>query len=94
MKIAKWCGLALAAVSVLGVMESATAAGPGGRPGRGGRPSFDKLLEAFDADENEELTEEEVPALVWLRLSRADADENGSVTRAEFDAFKPGPGGQ
>ncbi len=52
-----------------------------------GRPSFDLLLAAFDEDENEELAEDEVPMRVWWRLSAADADENGSVSRDEFESF-------
>ena len=77
----------LALLAVVALVGSASAQKPGG-PGRGGRPSFDKLLEAFDANDDSALTEDEVPELVWLRLSRADADEDGSVTRDEFDAVK------
>ena len=60
----------------------------GGRPrgGYGGRPSFDTLLGAFDGDESGDLAEEEVPGRVWGRLSRADADDNGVVTREEFES--------
>ena len=66
-----------------------SAQGPGGPRGPGGKPSFDRLLEAFDANDNEALTEDEVPGRVWVRLSKADADGDGSVTRAEFDGYKP-----
>ena len=91
MKTDLWRGVVLAVVIAMGVTESASAARPGGGgPGRGGRPSFDKLLSAFDADEDGELAEDEVPVPVWRRLSMADADDNGSVTRDEFDSFKPG----
>ncbi len=91
MKTNLWCGAVLAAVIAMGVTESASAAGPGGGgQGRGGRPSFDTLLSAFDADDDGELAEDEVPVPVWRRLSMADADESGSVTRDEFDSFKPG----
>lgn len=58
--------------------------------GRGGRPSFDKLLEAFDDNEDGELTEDEVPPRVWARLKNADANDDGSVTRKEFDSYRPG----
>jgi|688.fasta_scaffold421088_2 hypothetical protein len=64
--------------------------GPGGgrpRGGRGGRPSFDMLLGAFDSDDSEDLSEDEVPGRVWYRLSQADADDNGLVNRQEFEAF-------
>lgn len=93
MKINLWCGLVLAMVIAMGATESVSAAGPGGGPGRG-RPSFDTLLSAFDADDDGELAEDEVPAPVWYRLSMADANDNGSVTRDEFDSFKPGRGGK
>ena len=54
-----------------------SAQGPGGQ--RGGKPSFDRLLEAFDADESNSLSEDEVPGRVWSRLSQADADDDGEV---------------
>ena len=57
------------------------------RPGgRGGRPSFDRLLGAFDANEDGALEEDETPSPVWWRLSQADADGDGYVTREEFDS--------
>ena len=61
---------------------------PGG--GHGGRPSFERLVEAFDADDSESLSEDEVPGRVWWRLSSADANGDGVVTREEFDGFTPG----
>ena len=67
-----------------------SAQGPGGSRGPGGRPSFDRLLEAFDADGDEALSEDEVPGRVWSRLSQADADGDGAVTREEFDGYRPG----
>ena len=66
-----------------------SAQGPGGPRGPGGKPSFDRLLEAFDANNDEALSKDEVPGRVWTRLSRADADGNGLVTRQEFDGYKP-----
>lgn len=77
------CGL----LAVIGFADLASAQKPEG-VGRGGRPSFDKLLQAFDENQDESLSEAEVPEPVWLRLSLADADENGTVTRDEFDAVK------
>ncbi len=95
MKISLWCSMVLAVVVAMGATESATAAGPGGGGScRGGRPSFDTLLAAFDANDDGKLAEDEVPAQVWYRLSMADADDNGSVTRDEFDSFRPGRGGK
>ena len=57
---------------------------------RGGRPSFDQLLEAFDKDASGSLAKDEVPGRVWTRLSQADADGDGCVTREEFDGYRPG----
>ena len=65
---------------------------PGG-PGRGGPPSFEKLLEAFDENEDGELSEDEVPPPVWRRLSQADANNDGIVTKGEFNAFRKKLGG-
>ena len=81
----------LALMFVLGGVDSVSAAGPGGR---GGAPSFDTLLGAFDANDDGELAEDEVPAPVWRRLSNADADDNGSVTRYEFQAARKSRGGK
>jgi len=81
----------LALMLVLGGVDSASAAGPGGR---GGPPSFDKLLDAFDGNDDGELAEDEVPAPVWRRLSNADADDNGSVSRQEFEAARKSRGGK
>ncbi len=82
--------VALAAALLVASLADATLAqdGPRGRGGRGGRgrPSFDKLLGAFDADGNGALAEGEVPSQVWSRLGAADSDGNGEVSRAEFDA--------
>ena len=61
--------------------------GPGGRGGaRGQRPSADQIIERFDEDGSGELTENEVPAEIWARMSAADADRNGAVTLEELDA--------
>lgn len=64
-------------------------------PGRGGPPSFDVLLDAFDANDDGALEEEEVPPPVWRRLSQADAygDGDGVVTNAEFDGYRKELGG-
>jgi Ca2+-binding EF-hand superfamily protein len=80
------CGL----LAVIGFADLASAQKPEG-VGRGGRPSFDKLLQAFDENQDGALSEEEVPERVWMRLSLADADGSGTVSRDEFDAVrKPG----
>jgi len=63
--------------------SAAEAQGPGGY---GGRPSFDTLLSAFDSDKSGDLASNEVPDRVWFRLSKADSDKNGVVTRKEFES--------
>ena len=78
----------LALVAIMGTLGSVQAQGPGGPGGRGSSPSFDKLLDAFDANDDGALEEDEVPARVWARLSQADANGDGVVTRAEFDAYR------
>lgn len=69
--------------------SSATAQPPRG-PGKGGPPSFETLLAAFDANDDGKLSKGEVPPRVWMRLSRADADGDGVVTQQEFDAARRG----
>jgi uncharacterized cupredoxin-like copper-binding protein len=53
----------------------------------GGRPSFAVLLEKFDADNDNALSKDEVPAPVWNHLSAIDLDKDGSVTETEFNEF-------
>lgn len=64
-----------------------SAQGPGG--GRGGRPNFEKLVDAFDANDDGMLEKGEVPPRVWARLLQADANNDGYVTRKEFDSYRP-----
>ncbi|MCA9175329.1 MAG: hypothetical protein KDB14_12670 [Planctomycetales bacterium] len=82
-----WLMIAAAAM-ILATCAEVPAQGPAGE--RGGRPSFDRLLQAFDADASESLSEDEVPERVWARLSQADANGDGAVTREEFDGYRPG----
>ena len=76
-------------VTVLASNLIASEDGPGGgrpRGGFGGRASFDMLLSIFDGDDSSDLSEDEVPGRVWGRLSQADADGDGIVTREEFES--------
>lgn len=58
-----------------------------GGAGRGGPPSYDRLLDAFDANRDATLEEDEVPPPVWRRrLSKADANGDRKVTKTEFEA--------
>lgn len=85
-------GLALAVIVCLSGAATAAETQQGGPGGRGGRPGFDRLLTAFDANGDEALDVSEVPEAVWFRLSMADANADGIVDRAEFDGFRPGQG--
>jgi len=87
MEICKWFGGLVAVLAIIATLGDVSAQGP--RGGRGGRPSFDRLLDAFDANDDEVLAKDEVPSRVWERLSQADADGDGSVTREEFDSYRP-----
>ena len=71
----------------------ADAGGRGDRDGKGKhkrkRPSVEKIFEKFDKDESGSLTSDEVPERPWTRISKADADGDGAVTKKELkDAFK------
>lgn len=87
MGICKWFVALVALLMLTACAVEVSAQGPGG--GRGDRPSFDKLIDAFDANDDGMLEEDEVPPRVWARLSQADANDNGYVTRKEFDSFRP-----
>lgn len=87
MKSVIWCAVLL---GLSGIVGSASAEQS---RGRGGPPSFDTLLSAFDSNNDEALSSDEVPPPVWRRLSNADANEDGSVTRDEFEAARKTRGG-
>ena len=73
------------------MMAASTTDGFAQQRGSGSRskPSFDRLLSAFDANKDGALSQGEVPSQVWSRLSKADSNADGTVTRAEYDAYKP-----
>jgi EF-hand domain pair/EF hand len=51
----------------------------------GGPPSADRMFENLDKNKDGKLTSDEVPGLVWDRLSRSDADNDGAVSKAELE---------
>ncbi len=55
---------------------------------------LDGLFSRFDADGVGYLSAEQLPEMLWERLSRADADGNGQVTRAELEAHQESMGGR
>lgn len=60
----------------------------GGRKGKGKHPRAGKIFKKFDKNKDGALTEDEVPAKAWTRLSRCDADGDGAVTKAELAKCK------
>jgi hypothetical protein len=55
-----------------------------GRPGFAGPPSAEVFLSRFDRNRDGKLTEAEVPASLWQRLSNRDANGDGALTSEEF----------
>ncbi|MCA9175332.1 MAG: hypothetical protein KDB14_12685 [Planctomycetales bacterium] len=47
-------------------------------------PPIDLIFFRFDVNEDNVLSEGEIPPRMWLRLSMADGDGDGNVTRDEF----------
>ncbi len=86
MKVRIW-SMAVAATLLACSAEAMAQRPPGG--GGQGKPSFDLLLNAFDANRDSALARIEVPVRLWPRIVKADANKDGYVTRAEYDAYKP-----
>ena len=64
--------------------------GPGfGRPGQGpgmsGPPSIEMIFGRMDRNHDGKITKDEVPDFLWGRLSEADADKDGAVSKAELE---------
>ncbi len=72
------------------VSKEELAAGRPPRPGGGGGDMFARA----DKDGNGQLTEAEVPAEAWARLSKADANGDGAVTKEELGAARKKAGGR
>lgn len=62
--------------------------GPGASAarGRGGPPSPSVLIEQFDKNKDSKLTKEELPEFLWSRLSKADANSDGEISKDEIEA--------
>jgi len=61
----------------------ALAEGDGEKSGKGGCKKRGQAFAKFDTDKSGTLTSDEVPAKLWTRLSKADADGDGAVSKAE-----------
>ena len=51
-------------------------------------PRLNRLFNRVDANEDEFISEDEVPQRLWERLSQADANEDGQVSMEELHAFR------
>ena len=70
-----------------GIMARMRARGMDGKGGKGraaGGPG--PIFGRFDKDSDGKLTKEEVPAEMWSKISRADDDADGTVSKAELEA--------
>ena len=56
----------------------------GARPDFAGPPNAEALFSQFDRNADGKLTDGEVPASLWQRLSGMDADDDGTITPEEF----------
>ena len=61
--------------------------GPQGRRGFEGPPSAAGMFHAMDRNNDGKLSKDEVPGPMWSRLSEADADKDGFISRAELEEF-------
>ncbi len=66
----------------------------GKRGGKKGKHKIAKLFKRFDKDKSGSLTSDEVPAKLWERISKADANGDGAVTKAEIKAKRKERGGK
>lgn len=57
--------------------------GPGGRGGPSGGP--DAIFGKMDENKDGKLSKDEVPAEMWAKLSNADNDADGTVSKAELE---------
>lgn len=71
-----------------------------GRPGMPGRPGLagpggpEAMFSRFDGDKDGKLSKSEVPAEMWERLSKADENADGLVSKTELESvFRAREGG-
>lgn len=83
-----WFSWMIAFMAIMVVAVEASAQRPVGGP-VGGRPNFDRFLQAFDTNKDGMLGLNEVPFPVWLRISQADSNGDNQVSRVEYDSYRP-----
>lgn len=97
-RVQLWCGAAACGVCVLACCLSGLGAQPPG-PGRGegrraglgaggaggmGLLNVDQLMERFDKNKDGKLTRDELPPQMAQWLMRADADQDGAISKSEL----------
>ena len=81
--------LTIACASVVAVLLAAPAHAGEGEGRRGHRKhGKHRFFKHLDKNQDGALSQDEVPARLWERISQADADGNGSVTKDEAKAFR------
>lgn len=78
--------LTIACASVVAVLFAAPAHAGEGEGRRGHRKH--RIFKHLDKNQDGALAQDEVPARLWERISQADADGSGSVTKEEAKAFR------
>ena len=78
--------VALAAPAFAGEGEGGRRGGRGEGKRGGGKAKCERLFQKFDQNEDGALTSDEVPEKLWTRISKADADGSGGVTKEELKA--------
>ena len=83
LSLATACALAI----VLATPALAEDGDKGGK-GKRGKGKCGRIFAKFDKDKSGTLTSDEVPEKLWSRISKADTDGDGAVSKAEAKAAK------
>jgi Ca2+-binding EF-hand superfamily protein len=73
---------------------AAAVRGMAGAGGAEGRPDPREFLAKVDKDGNGAFTEDEVPAELWEKISKADANSDGKITPEEIQKARAAAGGE
>lgn len=84
-----------AAAALIGALSAAGTVAAQGRPGHGFGPGSGPGIDfgAIDTDSNASLSEAELQARAMARMSLADTDGDGMLSRVEIIAIFPDPAG-
>lgn len=50
--------------------------------------NVEKIFQRFDRNQDNQLTQQEVPPIIWQRISRADFNRDGVITRQELEQMR------